>query len=433
MSRWFLLVLVSFAVALALSACGEDPDAPQTREVLVDYTHDEFASSFLLYFPRDVTVRPGDRLRFRQEWTGEPHSVTMGTLVDDVMREAMPIVERYRGTPLDRIPPDDITTVEGLFEQLPPFMLDEPGEGSGVNQNVAQPCFLDEGGPPADLATPCSDEQQVQPPFNGRQSFYNSGFIPYQGPQGNEFEVALADDIAPGTYYYYCNVHGPLQYGTINVVEPGTAIPSQAEVSAQARREIEEAARPLKEAYEEAQARDAVEVHGITVEKPLSGFAVDDEWTHAFISEFIPRELQVEAGQKVSWSFVGLHTVSFNVPEYFSQMTVEDDGTVVFNPQAVLPVNGPGYPEEPEDQEGDAPPEGGPERTTEEVPPGEPGEGEEERPPPPAVDAGRWDGREFLSSGVFTDGTYSVTFTTPGTYRYACLIHPQMVGTVTVG
>lgn len=424
-----MFLLVSLAAALALSACGEDADAPQTREVLVDYTHDEFASSFLLYFPRDVTVRPGDRLRFRQEWTGEPHSVTMGTLVDGVMREAMPTLERYRGTPFEQIPPDELEQVEGLFEQLPPHMLGDELE-EVVNQNVAQPCYLDEGGPPDDPRTPCTDEQQVQPPFDGRQSYYNSGFIPYEGPGGNVYEVTLADDIAPGTYYYYCNVHGPLQYGTINVIEPGTAIPSQAEVSAQARREIEAAAQPLKDAYEQAQARDAVEMDGLIVEKPFSGFEADDEWTHAFIDEFIPRELRVEAGRKVTWSFVGPHTVSFNVPEYFSQMTVEDDGKVVLNPQAFLPVNGPGYPEE-EDEEVDHAAEDVAGGATDGAPPEEQEE-TEERPPPPAVDAGRWDGREFLSSGLFWDGTYSVTFTTPGTYRYACLIHPQMVGTLTV-
>jgi plastocyanin len=48
------------------------------------------------------------------------------------------------------------------------------------------------------------------------------------------------------------------------------------------------------------------------------------------------------------------------------------------------------------------------------------------------VDAGRWDGSGFLSSGVQPGGTYTVTFTRPGTYPYACLIHPRMVGEVVV-
>jgi plastocyanin len=31
-----------------------------------------------------------------------------------------------------------------------------------------------------------------------------------------------------------------------------------------------------------------------------------------------------------------------------------------------------------------------------------------------------------------TDGTYSFTFTTAGTYQYFCYIHPHMTGTIVV-
>ncbi len=40
--------------------------------------------------------------------------------------------------------------------------------------------------------------QQEQPEFTGPQSYYNSGIIPYEGQQGNEYRVKLADDIEPG-------------------------------------------------------------------------------------------------------------------------------------------------------------------------------------------------------------------------------------------
>jgi plastocyanin len=36
------------------------------------------------------------------------------------------------------------------------------------------------------------------------------------------------------------------------------------------------------------------------------------------------------------------------------------------------------------------------------------------------------------SPGLDTDGKFSFTFTTPGTYQYFCYIHPHMVGTVVV-
>lgn len=112
----------------------------------------------------------------------------------------------------------------------------------------------------------------------------------------------------------------------------------------------------------------------------------------------------------MTWSFVGGwagHTVSFDVPAYFAQIVVEDDGTVVFTDEAYEPVNSPPLPEEPEE------PEEGP-------------------PEPVLVDAGDWDGEGFVSSGVLWGMDYRLRFTTPGTYRYACLIHPQMVGTVEV-
>jgi plastocyanin len=53
------------------------------------------------------------------------------------------------------------------------------------------------------------------------------------------------------------------------------------------------------------------------------------------------------------------------------------------------------------------------------------------------VDAGEWDGEGELSSGIiFSFGQpayqYKVTFMTAGTYNYLCLIHPGMLGSVTV-
>lgn len=44
-----------------------------------------------------------------------------------------------------------------------------------------------------------------------------------------------------------------------------------------------------------------------------------------------------------------------------------------------------------------------------------------------------YDGTGFVSSGlIFMGKTYALTFTKPGTYNYACMIHPSMRGTVVV-
>jgi amicyanin len=38
----------------------------------------------------------------------------------------------------------------------------------------------------------------------------------------------------------------------------------------------------------------------------------------------------------------------------------------------------------------------------------------------------------FRSKVMDTDGTYSFTFTTPGTYKYFCSLHPHMTGIIVV-
>ena len=38
----------------------------------------------------------------------------------------------------------------------------------------------------------------------------------------------------------------------------------------------------------------------------------------------------------------------------------------------------------------------------------------------------------FRSKTLDTDGVYSFTFTTPGTYKYFCSLHPHMTGTIVV-
>ena len=93
-------------------------------------------------------------------------------------------------------------------------------------------------------------------------------------------------------------------------------------------------------------------------------------------------------------------------------MTVKKDGTVVRNPQLDKPVGGaPPLPE----VNGNGPPG-----------------------PPAKINGGTYDGSHFWSSGVInTSGNgqyaqYTLRFTKPGTYRYACLVHPPMVGEITI-
>jgi len=59
-----------------------------------------------------------------------------------------------------------------------------------------------------------------------------------------------------------------------------------------------------------------------------------------------------------------------------------------------------------------------------------------EKPPPINVDGGTWNGTGFYNSGSVNsqggDVFFTLTFSKPGTYKYVCLIHPDMEGTVKV-
>ena len=57
--------------------------------------------------------------------------------------------------------------------------------------------------------------------------------------------------------------------------------------------------------------------------------------------------------------------------------------------------------------------------------------------PPTPIDGGSYDGSGLHNTGVVQSFppqlyTYSLAFTTPGSYEYVCLIHPDMKGTINV-
>src|SRR4051794_600660 len=81
--RRALLCVVVAVFSLGLAACGgSSSSSGGTRTVQVDGTTDKFNAAFIRYFPQVVTVHPGDTVDFHENWTGEPHTVTMGTLVE---------------------------------------------------------------------------------------------------------------------------------------------------------------------------------------------------------------------------------------------------------------------------------------------------------------------------------------------------------------
>ena len=465
----FVLLLV-----LSASACGAG--SGDERTVLVDYSHDEFASFIISNFPKEVAVAAGSAVVFKQIWTGEPHTVTGGTLVNTMMEKAefwIPFFEGFEemmasGAELpdpEDAPPgstvaDLLDAVEAVDDEaarkkfldaydalvdegsdLPPradadsmslkeadevvtkesdavfdgsglpWALDETEDGDGiVTQNAGQPCFLSKGAPPEDADKPCAEAQQRQTAFNGRQTYYNSGIIPYEGPQGNTFRVDIASDAKPGSYFFYCAVHGPSQYTKVDVRAPGSKVPSQREVTEQTQKEIAAFAKPMKDFYEQA-LDGTIEVEGDEVRGPFAGLSPP---VHGSINEFLPRTIRTRVGEPVRWKLMGSdHTITFDVPKYFPVVTFAKDGTVALNKRLQDPAGG--SPDLPEGSD-EGPPGSGP-------------------PEIVRVDGGTYDGTGFFSSGLFGGmpyAEYTLRFSEPGTYKYACLLHPPMVGTVEV-
>jgi plastocyanin len=431
--RRLVLVLVG-VLAVLLGACGDGGGSGslpenaaggvaggdgEARTVLVDYHHDEFASAFLGYYPKVLKVRPGDTVHFKQAWSGEPHSVTMGSIADDVF-ELAPLVEKYDSPDDARaagLSEDTIQRAVDAFSKIPAMI-----SGDVVFQPGAQPCYVAAAADvpeftdiESDEAVPgatCPTAGEPQPAFDGTQALYNSGFIPPTGPSANRFDLPIAADAKPGTYQYFCNYHWTGMSGTIEIVAPGTKIPSQSEVNSEARKEITAASDSVLARVRAARKGDTGDV-----KPPLAGRSSsdsedeEDPANFVVINEFLPKTIKAKVNKPVTWTLDGfVHTVSFNVPKYFPVFTKdEESGKVTWNPKSFKAV-GWDVP--------DAPSPGDEE---------EPAEGRK-------IDVGKWDGKGgFHSSGALEHGdTFTVTFTRTGTYPYACVLHPQMVGTLEV-
>ncbi len=410
MSKRTLLVVAFLALAsLNLSACGGSSGSG-SRTIEVDYHSDDFAGSFLGYYPREVTVTPGMTLKFHQTWTGEPHSVSFGKLIDGAITPILPLLDDVAAgkAPLPDEPPD--TYNAGVFDETLPNLF---GPGDGLGQAAAYPCYAKSKSDlplhnPEKPATnkACKKSDQSQPDFDGSYAYYSSGFIPFDGPRGNTFEMKIADDTKDGTYFYYCNVHGIPMGGKVTVKD-GADVESQATLNRRGKAESERTSKPLASVYNKEKANKG------EFKQPLAGSG--DESTgglEGIINEFTPRTVDTKLGEKVTWTFIGDHSISFNVPPYTPLFRFDKKGIFEFNGSLDKAAGGwPGAPAERKDIH-DGPP-----------------------PPVATVDAGNFDGSGGLkSSGIgWTNGDkYSVTFTKAGTYPYACLIHPGMIGKVVV-
>ena len=370
-------------------AATADTDAaaePQEFMIMVDGRVDEYNGAFFAYFPDRVSVHPGDRIIYHSIFSGEPHSATFGSSVDEVVTGFMELTPEQQAG--EAPPPPEL---EAAFELIPAMLPDGPGDANQVSVN---PCFVAEGEEiPTDAAAQCP---VIEPaPFTGTETFYNSGFL----PDNETFVVELSEDIAPGTYYAFCTLHFVEMISEITVVPADEPVPTPEEVAAEGQAQLEELAAlgvpPLEEAESTA---TPGHVH--------AGLG-SEESTKVLVDEFVPGDMQTAVGEAVTWTIAGPHTVSFNAPEEARTFLVKgDDGGFHLVESALVPA---GF-----------------------EPPPPPAEEPSEDEPPPPVDAGSWDGTGFFNSGIMFGGDFVLRFSQPGSYEYVCLIHPEMQGTVTV-
>ncbi|MFN2624801.1 MAG: hypothetical protein ABR520_01800 [Mycobacteriales bacterium] len=345
--------------------------------VNVDSTVTDFGVSSAAYFPDYVTVHPGDTIDFTLQPSGDPHTVTFGSLVDVGLKKAR---EGDSGEePLELV-------------QIPDLI---PAGAFAVSQGTAQPCFLKTGGPPRELTAACP--QMAQPEFDGSYSVYNSGWLDERSP----FSVKFAASVKPGAYSFFCALHRAGMTGVVNVVPAAQRVPSPADVAANGATKLGGFVDGLRDAYREMQSL-------APARGQAGGYA--ERVLDASISEFGPAQAKLKVGQSMTWTFYGSHTISFNVARTAPGLREQSaDGAVRVNPKLVDPVRSAGMPRPVPTTAG----------TT-------------------VIDGGSWDGSGPKSSGLVYSRppalrAYRLTFTRPGTYSYVCLVHPRMDGRVVVG
>jgi plastocyanin len=327
-------------VLLVASACASGPSGAQTYSVGVDAASPEGKNfQYSAFFPSTLKASPGDTIVFKNNSTQAPHTVSFG--------------------------------IDERRSNQPPVILPD-GTESPV---VQQPCYTEN--PPTAQLVECPSKSL--PAFNG-EGYWNSGFLlpapaPAQaGPK--EVTLKLADDMTPGSYRYVCILHGPMA-GVLNVLE-AEGDRDEKEVVA------ENAADQLKDVQDDANGIEDPQtgLEGDTF-KAAAGWGGDSVTA---VNRFLPKTIEVKAGQKVSWEAFSAyepHTVSFGA---YQAGNAQPD---VFGPKGTK--SGGSY------AGGDANsgifgPKGGP----------------------------------------FPAGPFTLTFPNAGEYKYVCVLHPGMAGIVKV-
>jgi plastocyanin len=302
--------VLTFVFALPASQAAQEP--PRNLTVLVGWGRD--TESLDAFFPRDIRVRAGDTITWRQN-SDSAHTVT------------------FLG-PFDG--PAQTTIFNGPEDQSVPA------------NNQPFP-----GRPGVTYANPLRNWPQPGPEVNG--SVYQPGVLTSSGNLAAVPQTPGVDPISafslvfdkPGTYQYLCFTHPNTMPGTVEVVaSTATNVPSQAQITAQGEREITALRGRLDRAraqLDRPQRSDAGPGDRDLwyVSAGLSYFQLNDD--RVVLDEFLPRNLTIASGDTVVWGSTGFHAVTFNPSPIAPPLNVVDtlpDGrrVVMNNPEVWDPV-----------------------------------------------------------------------------------------------
>ena len=343
------------------------------------------AANYIRFAPRSLTLRPGDGIRFENWSKGEPHAIAFGTAVDEAVRAI---------TALGPNPaPRQVLELPEVKRLPKPFDLPAPGAVPTIDPRAGEPCVIPAG---AALDRCASSDT---PELDGRRALVGSGLL----DEGQVFRIRLARDIAPGEYAFVDLAHPEVAYGRLTVVAAGKDRPTPGDAADRADDELDVVGQALRGVTPLATVASA--------EKGVAGVASQDGFDH--LLTFGTEPYRVPVGGTVSWRLFGMHSITFAPTEEAKRgLTVERDGNVLPNEAAWRPSAAPAI-------------------TT--APSAEDPLVTEQR-----IDGGAWDGSGMRNSGVLrayppVRATYSLTFSAPGEYRFTCLLHDAMKGTVVVG
>ena len=228
--------------------------------------------SFFDYFPRQTTVHTGDTVTFAMAPNpSEVHTITL--LPENTPLSATALGKLF--PPSVGNPAPDPNAKGSLQVDFNPDV--HAGCGTSLYYQGTGPCN-----------------------YTGK-SVVNSGLIlaspPSPAGQASHQPIfSIRMNTAPGTYRYFCLVHGPIMSGTIRVVAPGSHLPSTASLQAQATGQYQSgAANALN--YEAHLPSITTSQGGHTVFHVRSG----DLYGKVALNEFIPRVVNAKAGVCLSY------------------------------------------------------------------------------------------------------------------------------------